>query len=397
MFRSADTEVSKTALLTLGQLPECLDLARALTAVGWRVVIAEPFGWHLAGLSRAVAKSVKVTPPSHDPEAYRRDLLEVIAREGVSLVLPVSVETLHVAALSEVLPETVRLFTSAQPRLLALHDKQSFIERAAALGLAVPESAPLGTPRALEIAKAGPHVVKPRSTSAGRGVVFREAGAALPGAGDDLVVQQRLPGATLSSFSIVRQGQPLLTLVYRGRDYDGAVAINLERIEQPEVVAWAERFIAESGHHGFIGFDFVLDAEGRPCAVECNPRATSGLHFLETESLGHCLADPEMHQPPSFRAARHLQLFYSCLTAAQAAVFRRDDPLGKLQRLITTPDVTWRWRDPLPFLLMTPASAQIISKAILSRKTLGQAAVEDIDWTAAPADVETDAASVAQF
>ena len=40
--------MTRTALLTLGRLPKGLDLARALAAEGWRVVVAEPFGWHLA-------------------------------------------------------------------------------------------------------------------------------------------------------------------------------------------------------------------------------------------------------------------------------------------------------------------------------------------------------------
>ena len=51
-------------LLTLGRLPKALDVARGFADLGWRVVVAEPFKRHLAGASRAVAQSHRVTAPA---------------------------------------------------------------------------------------------------------------------------------------------------------------------------------------------------------------------------------------------------------------------------------------------------------------------------------------------
>ena len=62
--------VDRTVLLTLGRLPKALELARALHAAGCRVVVAEPFRRHLTGASRQVARSVQVTSPVIDREAY---------------------------------------------------------------------------------------------------------------------------------------------------------------------------------------------------------------------------------------------------------------------------------------------------------------------------------------
>ena len=116
--------MAETALLTLGRMPKALDLAWALAGAGWRVVIAEPFAWHLSRLSRRVARSYRVPSPVSDPAGYRAALRDVVARERVSLVVPVSEEIFHAAALD--LPAGVRFFGEGQARLLALHDKLGF-------------------------------------------------------------------------------------------------------------------------------------------------------------------------------------------------------------------------------------------------------------------------------
>ena len=66
----------KTVLLTLGRLPKALDIARSFSSAGWRVVVAEPHRRHLAGASRSVARSIRVTAPAEDPAAYLRDLAQ---------------------------------------------------------------------------------------------------------------------------------------------------------------------------------------------------------------------------------------------------------------------------------------------------------------------------------
>ena len=91
--------VDRTVLLTLGRLPKALEVARALHAAGCRVVVAEPFRRHLTGASRQVARSVQVTSPVIDREAYLGELTALAVAEGVSLILPVSEEILHVSLL----------------------------------------------------------------------------------------------------------------------------------------------------------------------------------------------------------------------------------------------------------------------------------------------------------
>ena len=371
-----------TVLLTLGRLPKALDLARGFARVGCRVLVADPFRRHLAGASRHVARSIQVPPPRSGKAAYLAALDTVVADEGVDLVVPVSEETMHVAHLRDRLAGRARLFTMPPDHVLAMHDKAGFIRQGQACGVPVPDTHALGTAAARTMAAARDVVVKPVSACSGRGVRILRRGAALPGAdpADPAVVQAFLPGRVHSSCTIADAGRTLATVIYRGTVMSGTVAVAFERVaDQPAITAWINRFVAAVGWTGFISFDFIVSATGEVYGIECNPRATSGVHFWEPDSVAQAILDPAS-AAIRLRPQAELQQFYSCLTETQMALFRRDGVPGHLRRLLTTRDVTWDLRDPAPFLTMTWTSWPIIAQAIARRATFGEVATLDVGW-----------------
>lgn len=370
----------RTVLLTLGRLPKALDIARSFDAAGWRVVIAEPFKRHLAGASRSVARSHVVAAPAEAPRRYLEELAAVVAAEGAELVVPVSEETLHVAHLPPLLPAGVRVLTMTPELVLGLHDKGGFVRRAAAMGLEVPESAALGSAEGAALAASGKVVVKPLHSCSGRGVRIVAPGAALPAAdaAEPCLVQRFVAGEERSTCTIARRGAVLATAVYRGAMMSGTVAIAFERVEDRAIEDWVARFVAATGWDGFVSFDFVVEASGRAVAIECNPRTTSGLHFLETADIAPALLGTG--GAPRFRPERRLQQFYSTLTETQAAMLRRRDFRRSLGVLVRTPDVTWSWRDPQPFLTMTWTAWPIIRESLRRGATFGEVATLDLSW-----------------
>lgn len=374
--------MARTVLLTLGRMPKCLDLARGFHALGRRVVVAEPFAWHLCRASRAVAKSVRVPAPARDAPGYRAALGEVIAAEGVDLVVPVSEELLYVAALRDTLPEGVALHSPPQATVLELHDKLRFAQKIRALGLPAPETHPADSAAARALAARAPVVVKPRNSCAGLGVSFHGAGA-LPGGAlsSDLVVQERKDGRVLSSFSLVAAGRVRVTSVYRGVVMSGTVAVCFERLEaQAAIERFVEEFSAKTGYSGFLSFDFVEAADGSVTAIECNPRVTSGLHFLEAADVARAIADPGGDDPVRFRPERLMQQFYPCLIEAEAALFTRKEPGLKWRARRSARDVTWDRADPLVFPTMTFTSYPILVPAIFKGKSMAETATEDLAW-----------------
>lgn len=372
-----------TVLLTLGRLPKVVDVARAFAALGWRVVVADPFPRHMTGASNAVARSVRVAAPASDRQRYLADLLRIVEEEAVDLVLPVSEETLYVALLDGRLPPATRLGTMPPAALMQVHDKGRFAADARAWGLRAPETHPLGDPAAAALAARGEVVVKPLHAFSGRGLRFLEPGEAVPAPdpADPAIVQARIRGEEFSTCSLVQGGAVRGTAVYRGIMMSGTVAIAFERVEHPAILRWVEAFAARTGWTGFLSFDFIVDAAGVPWGIECNPRITSGLHFFARDDLARAILDPA--QPLRLRPETRLQQFYPCLTETQLSLFRGGGFLRNLRCLLTTPDVTWSLRDPMPFLTMMWTSWPIIRMAIARRATFGEVVGLDIAWPGA--------------
>ena len=374
--------MARTILISLGRLPKGLELARALAGAGCRVIIAEPWRWHLSRVSRSVSRSLTVTPPDASAERYLEDLNAIIREHTVDLVVPVSEEVLHLAAITDSLPQHARLFGMPQAVLLKLHSKLAFMQAARQLDLPVPATYDLTSAEAAEFASRHDYVIKPILSSAGHGVTLHRAGDALPDLDSPAVVQALLPGEEFSSFSIAHQGRLVGTVLYRGLIMTGTVAVCFESIPQPdpEVLAWIRSFVEQTGHSGFISFDFRRDQTGRALPIECNPRTTSGIHFVQPEDLAAAILEPDQPNPFRLRSERVLQQFYPALTETQGAAIKGRPWRGNLRHLFGCRDVSWGRRDPLPFLLMPLTSHQILRRTIFAGMTFGEASTFDIGW-----------------
>lgn len=366
-------------LLTLGRLPVALDLARGFDAAGWRVIVAEPFGMHICRMSRSVHSCVTVPPPVEDPRRYRDALLDVVDRFEVDLIVPVSEETVFVAALGGELDGSTRLFSAAEAEVHRLHDKFDFIRFAASLRLPVPATWRADDDESLDMTRRQAFVVKPRNACSGVDIRYYNAGE-LPPDVEDCVVQERLDGRLLSSFTVASAGNVMVTSIYEAVVLDGSVGVCFERVDDASAVDdWINAFVTASGHTGFISFDFIVDGEGVARAIECNPRATSGIHFVNDELLPAAIAGAvsrDSERP--HRDAALLAESYSCFTAVLGA----SGPARKAawRALRAARDVTWRRDDPWPFLLMLVNTWKLLWLSTTRRISFAQAAVLDIQW-----------------
>ncbi|MEM9279695.1 MAG: ATP-grasp domain-containing protein, partial [Pseudomonadota bacterium] len=347
--------MKQTALLTLGRLPKALDIAEALSKAGWRVVIAEPFNWHLCKVSRYVAKTHTVTAPNANQKKYLEELLEIVQLESASLVIPVSEEALHATLIAPNLPSDVHLYSVSQLRLQELHDKYRFNQLAKSFGLPVPKTYLLGSPEAKELSLQQDYVLKPVCTCSGKGFSVHKAGMALPDEQNlpTTIVQQKMTGALKSTFSIVDKGRVIGTVVYKAVILSGTVAVAFERLENEKLIEeWVHQFAGKNEHSGFLSFDMMEDEQGTPYAIECNPRATSGIHFVTRESLAGAILQPDVQAGLDLRPFTMMQQFFPCLTETQTALFRRDGFAQKARVLLAAKDVNFSIIDPLPLWLM---------------------------------------------
>ena len=148
----------------------------------------------------------------------------------------------------------------------------------------------------------------------------------------------------------------------------------------PAAADWIRRFVAAEAYSGFISFDFIEDATGVPNAIECNPRLTSGVHFLESGGLAQAVLDLHTASAIPMRKTRAFQEGHTALLEVYGAAFRPSEFVRRLRAFLTSQDVLFLLRDPLPFLLFTPMSWPVLRQALFDKVSLGEAATRDIVW-----------------
>ncbi len=372
--------MTRTVLLTLGRFPKSLTLARIIANAGHRVVVADPFRWHLCSPSTCIDKCVRVTAPNLDPDGWRHDILELINKESITDVIPCSEEVDHVSTLAPLLPSETRLLSPSNEQVTHWQDKSKFISFALNKNLTVPSSCAADSAEAYQLVASTDCVLKPLRGCSGIDVSFIGKGERVPKALNPMLLQQHIKGELISTTSWVVRGQPLTTICYRGRVFSGTVAIGFEHLDcQPSVRAWISQFLAGSGFSGFISFDLIIDGSGVVWGIECNPRLSSGVHFFNETSLANALFDDRI-TPSKQPVGTRKQWGYNTLTEAYIRLFKVQ-PIQFIRHffeLFTARDVVWSWKDPMPFLLMTPTAFEILWPALKEGVPIAEASLRDV-------------------
>ncbi|WP_219469707.1 hypothetical protein [Nonomuraea rhizosphaerae] len=361
-----------TVLITGGRAPVALDLARKFARSGVRVVVAESSRAQLCGRSSAVAASYPVPPPNRAPRAFVQALADIVKAEGVRLVVPTCEEIFWVARgrlPCEVLAEPLGT-------LRALHSKWEFVRLAKGFGLAVPETRLVLSARDL-VGVPRPFVLKPVFSRFGTKVRVVRGNIGLKGDEGPWVAQELLDGAPVCSYSVAVGGRIVAHAVYAVEFTASGAAVSFAPMAHAGVDAWVSRFVERAGFSGQIAFDFMVGERVLP--MECNPRATSGVHLFGDElaavMLGEAREEP-LRPSPDARAMIGLAM----LTFGLAGV-RSWSGLRRWARVVReSADVIAVPGDRGPFRGQFEVLWQNWIRSLWTRRSLVECSTYDIEW-----------------
>jgi predicted ATP-grasp superfamily ATP-dependent carboligase len=377
----------RRVLLTGARSAAALELARLFHASGWRVVVAESLAAHPARFSRVVSRSYPTPWPNRDPDGFVDALLDVVRRERIDLLIPTCEEIFYVAHRRDRLAPCCTVFAEDRETLRRLHSKWLFAETAKRHGLPVPPTTLLTSPSKVQAALAGGRelVLKPAySRFASQTLIRPTADAA---ARIDVserrpwVAQVFVPGRLVCTYSVAHRGRVTAHAAYAAEYKFGlGAAVAFASVEHPATTAWVEAFVRAEGFTGQIAFDFIEAADGAVYAIECNPRATSGVHlFADTPAFVDAFlgARPGVLHPRGGRTVLYAMLMagYAPKAAHSWAGLRRWAGVFTSGR-----DVFFRRDDPLPFLGQFATFAALAWRGRGRRIPLSEAATLDIEW-----------------
>ncbi len=348
-------------LVTGGRSPVALELVRLFGRAGARVLVAESSGGYLCQASRYVGEYVWVPSPRYRTCEYIDSLLEIILGEQVDLLVPTCEEIFYISKFRERLAARCRVLAPEFGLIKSLHRKDSFLELAGALGLAVPKSGLLGETDRV--------VLKPVYSRFGgeTKIVSKRELDSFRDENRAWVVQEYLEGAEYHSYALTEKGEVLANVVYRSlaNEHGTGPSLAFRAVENAAIENWIQRFVKGVGFSGQIAFDFIVDADGEARAIECNPRATSGLHLLAgVEGLYEAFLDgSSVTVRPDSLGSKGLRL--PCTLLGKAGDFE---------------DVIFRKDDPWPAFAQVATLAYFAAKALLNRSRLAEAMVDDFRW-----------------
>lgn len=380
----------RRVLILGGRAPVALDHARRFHAQGWQVHVADSVPCRLSAWSSSIHAGHAIAPPRWAPRQFVDDLARIVRSQRIDLLLPTCEEALHLSRHRPVLPRELRVAVDHFDLLSALHSKWAFLALAREHGMPVPESARVGSlDEAREWAGGAAVVLKPEFSRFGVHVRLFPDGipanaAPLPALGH-WVVQSLQRGDELCSYAIADRGQVLAHAAYRPRYRLGrSASYYFEPVEFPagmqEAVASLVRGV---GYTGQLSFDWIVGRDGMARALECNPRATSGLHLFPREAalpaalLGETVArqmaaaSPRMIAPVMLGAGWLHARRHGAIAQWRADWQRATD-------VVTAPD------DRAPALGALADLAAYAGLALRDRCSLRQASTHDIEWDGEP-------------
>jgi hypothetical protein len=380
----------KTILLTGGRAPVTLDLARMFHDAGHRVVVAESLPQHLCRHSRFVARSFDVPAPNGDFDGFIGALARVVRHERVDLLVPTCEEIFHVSRGRDTLSAHCEVLAAPWNQLRRLHSKWDFIQALAARGVTVPETwlleSQADADALLSSLPAGTKLVfKPVFSRFATQVAFPVAGQPAPALNATperpWVAQRFVSGRGVCTWSVARDGRLTAHAAYANNFTAGTGAsINFEPLEHPGLLGWVRDFAEAERFTGQLAFDFIESDDGTLYPLECNPRATSGIHlFTEADRLDEAFFGTGVGiKLPRADAA-------SMLGLAMLVYGLRDvDSPARLgewaQTVVKSRDAVFRWDDPAPFFQQFAVFGHLLAVGQARGISALEASTHDIEW-----------------
>lgn len=374
-------------LITGARSPVALELMRNLVRHGHQVVVADSLRYPLAKHSRYASKYVRFSSPVSDLNQFKENLIAHIKAEKIDYLLPTCEEIFYIAFFKNQLSEHCKVLCDSFEVLSRLHSKYTIMEMAKGCGIEIPETERVEV-KHLKLYSGGlsGKVLKAEYSRFGVGAILtiskKNVNKFICQARSPIVLQQKIQGTEYCTYSIAVNGslvchscyQPL----YRSA---GSAGIYFKPAIHDKIRFFVESFVKKHQYTGQIGFD-IIDNGTAIYLIECNPRATSGLHLVLNEDLAACL----LGQMPAL-------IDGACPFDSQPAM------IGLAMKLTGLPLACvsfklWQWyhdysaaKDVLAadesrsFMLYCLLSlAELIKKSISTGRSLQSVSTVDIEW-----------------
>jgi hypothetical protein len=379
-----DTESS--ILITGARSPVALHLTRLLGISGHRVILVDHLKHPISAASRYATRYYQIPAFALQPKVAFKALSKIIASENIKLVIPTCEEVLHLGAIWQKNHMGIKLFAPSISMLSQVHNKYSFIQLCDKIGLPTPRTYLLENEADLTAQEmtAAKKVFKSVWSRFGSDVLIQPDVTKLrriqPTISAPWIAQDFLAGNEISAYAVAHQGRVVALAAYQGivRAGPGA-AVCFQSVDTNIVRSFVTNFVQGTAWTGQISFDFIQTDNGQVLPLECNPRATSGLHFFTdgaTFSRAVCTGVGEVIPDVSGSLTVRLALWFYGIPM----IARRNDRKTFLDALRLSEEVIDWPNDPVGWATQVRSLAEFSGLALRHWTRLERASTWGIEW-----------------
>lgn len=277
-------------LVTGARAPVARHMAWLLKKDGHEVMAADCVRF---ALTRGGVPTLLHPAPADDFPAFEAWLRNLVVEKKIDLVVPTCEEAIYVSMV-----KGVPAWTSSPQVMKDLHRKDVFAKRVQECGLKAPLTLVVKDIKDLHHLDAKKDwVFKPVYSRFATNVCFGLADFLSEKRNVSLenpwLAQRRAKGVELCVYACAHYGDVTALQAYRPFVRVGRGAgVALRPVENETLTKAVRQLCARLECHGQVSFDLFWDGQD-VTFIECNPRATSGLHFFQAEGFSKVLvADP---------------------------------------------------------------------------------------------------------
>lgn len=392
-------------LVTFARSFLALEISRHWHAGGHQVFVVDSLNHHVSKYSNTVTKNFILPSPRFNSEDYITGLIKIIEQEKIDILIPVYEEISYISKAIERFPSTCKIFAPPFALYHELQNKWLFQKKLASLGF---DTLKFHLIRAAMDLKhhdfTVPFALKPCYSRASQKVrkVIPEEAQSLNIHIDSFnpwIAQEWANGKKFCTYSICHQGK-----IYAHGTYpvnyaiDGNSCLTFQAIEHANILEWTKQFVDKVNFTGQIAFDFIENPDQKLFAIECNPRATSGLLlFNDKDQLGEAFLGTNSHlMMPTIGTRR--QIAMGMLLYGWRKKAKQNNHLKTfLKDFFSTKDVVFKTKDLKPFLLKPLVFAGIWMKSRKLGLKIPNYFTYDHDWDGEPLDHLSQAVSLVDY
>lgn len=279
----------KRILITGARAPAALELVRQFSRAGHSVYAADCLHFPPTRFSKYVRGYLRHASPRREFLKCQEQLAGFVREKKIDLVVPTCEEVFYLSAMKPVLGQHAAVFCEAPELLGKLHNKAAFQQLARENGMNALETLLLERHDALEplklLSNEQRYVLKPAYSRFGDKAVLNVAAADLEAhLRKDLfpwTIQEYVEGEEYCAYAICVNGAILFQSLYRPTYRAGrGSSVYFDPVTHEGITRQVETLVRKLKYTGQIGFDFMAREDGEAVVLECNPRCTSGVHFI---------------------------------------------------------------------------------------------------------------------